>query len=147
MRTVSDRDVRALARERDGEGERRRDRIARTLLTCGSSPRGYVVTFTMSVLVVAAAASCQPSLRRASAIFVLSAALGVDIPLVVASRSKECSRYAPMLSGVSIFCSSLESRRASSPFQRESERRDDAPSHGLVRVIKSSLKRPLLFLE
>ena len=51
MRTVPRR------RTREREGKRRRDRIARTLLTCGSSPRGYVVTFTMSVFVVAPASA------------------------------------------------------------------------------------------
>lgn len=45
--------VRDEEREKERGREKERDRIARTLLTCGSSPRGYVVTFTMSVFVVA----------------------------------------------------------------------------------------------
>jgi len=60
MRAVQDEErekERERVREDEREGKRRRDRIARTLLTCGSSPHGYVVTFTMSVFVVAPASA------------------------------------------------------------------------------------------
>lgn len=47
---MSERDMHARNR-RKSEREREKDCIARTLLTCGSSQRGYVVTFTLSQLV------------------------------------------------------------------------------------------------